>query len=517
MRGTVLGVPSAFAVISLAGALALLSMTVLSGREVEVLAVSLAFAAVVAAARPKVIAWDRLIALILVVVLFVPIGRYQLPASLPFNLELYRVVVALCVLVWAASLLVDPRVRLASTAFDHPLALIAVCVLASEITNPARAGAYGSHVVKALMFFLSFILVYYLTATTLKTRTSVEFLLKLVTASGAVIGVFAVYELRAHYNVFDHLHAVLPFLRFGGALSYQTIGGNLRVFGPSQQPIALGAVMVLILPLSVYFANADAHKSARRWWVIAAALILLGAFASGSRTAMMMLTAEVFVFLLLKPKETRKLWPALFPAIILVHFALPGTIGGFKEAFMPKGGLVAQQSRFQPGWNPQLAGGRIRLIKPMLTEASGKPFFGEGYGTRISGFNEPDRNAPILDNQWLNNVLDIGFIGLGAWVWLFTGAVRALSRASRTAVSHDDGWLFASLAASVAGFAVGMFTFDAFGFTQVTFIFWVLLALSAALLDISGVRPARSVLPVRLGRSAEARIPGPRTEAAVNE
>ena len=507
MRGTVLGVSGTFAVISLAGALALLSVTVLSGREVEVLAVSLALIALAAAARPTVVAWDRLIALILVVVLFVPIGRYQLPANLPFNLELYRVVVALCVLVWAASLLVDPRVHLTSTAFDRPLLLIAACVLASEITSPGRASAYGSHVVKALMFFLSFILVYYLTATTLERRGSVEFLLKLVTASGAVIGVFAVYELRAHYNVFDHLHAVLPFLRFGGALSYQTIGGNLRVFGPSQQPIALGAAMILILPLAVYLA----YSSGRRWW-FAGALILLGAFASGSRTAIMMLAAEVIVFLVLKPKETRKLWPALVPAIVLVHFALPGTIGGFKEAFFPKGGLIAQQSRLQPGWNPQLAGGRVRQIKPMLAEASGKPFFGEGYGTRISGFNEPDRNAPILDNQWLDNVLEVGFIGLGAWVWLFTIAVRALSRASRAAVSDDDGWLFASLAASVAGFAVGMFTFDAFGFTQVTFIFWVLLALSAALLRISGAQPARGIPPIRLWRPAKARAPGLRPE-----
>ena len=120
----------------------------------------------------------------------------------------------------------------------------------------------------------------------------------------------------------------------------------------------------------------------------------------------------------------------------VVHFALPGTIGGFKAAFLPKGGLIAQQSRFEPGYNPQLAGGRIRLIKPMLSEASGKPFFGEGYGTRISGFNEPDRNAPILDNQWLNNVLDVGFIGLGAWVWLLIGAVRSLFRASRARCEH---------------------------------------------------------------------------------
>ena len=57
-----------------------------------------------------------------------------------------------------------------------------------------------------------------------------------------------------------------------------------------------------------------------------------------------MLAAEVIVFLFLKPTETKKLWPALIPALAVVHFALPGTIGGLKEAFFPKGGLIAQQS-----------------------------------------------------------------------------------------------------------------------------------------------------------------------------
>ena len=208
-----------------AGALAALSLGVLSARDVSVLALSLAVVAVLALARSTTVGWDRLIALILVVVLFVPIGRYRLPGSLPFNLELYRVVVALCILVWAASLLVDSRVRLRSTAFDRPLALIVACVLASEITNPGRVSAYGSHVIKSLTFFLSFILVYYLTATTIQRRGSVEFLLKLVTVSGAAIGVFAVVELRTHYNVFDHLHAVLPFLSFDGRCLFSDPSG----------------------------------------------------------------------------------------------------------------------------------------------------------------------------------------------------------------------------------------------------------------------------------------------------
>jgi hypothetical protein len=477
--------PNQLTVIAGAGALAALSLGVLSAREVSVLALSLTVVAVVALTRPTTVGWDRLIALILVVVLFVPIGRYRLPGSLPFNLELYRVVVALCILIWAASLLVDSRVRLRSTVFDRPLGLIAACVLASEITNPARVSAYGAHVIKSLTFFLSFILVYYLTATTIQRRGQAEMLLKLITASGAVIGVFAVVELRTHFNVFDHLHPVLPILQFQGTLNYLLLGGNLRVFGPSEQPIALGAVLIVIFPLAVYFAR----RFGRRWWV-AAFLILLGALASGSRTAITMLVAEAVVFLLLKPNETKKLWPAVIPAIVVIHFLMPGTIGGFKESFFPKGGIIAQQSKFQADYNPLLAGGRVRLIKPMLSEASGKPFFGEGYGTRISGFTATDRNAPILDDQWLNNVMDVGFVGLGAWVWLLARAVRRLFRASREPSHLDDDWLFAALAASVTSFAIGMCTYDAFSYPQVTLIFWFLLGLSAALLRISGAWPA---------------------------
>jgi hypothetical protein len=495
------------AAVAIAGALALLTIGVLSGHGAGVLAVLLAVVTLVVLTRRTVIGWDRLVATILLIVLLIPIGRYQLPSSLPFNLELYRVVVALIVLLWFAALLVDPRVQLARTPFDRPLLLIAVCVLGSEATNLSRVSAYGTHVVKALMFFLSFVLVFYLTATTIRRRSSALFLLKILTVGGAVIGVFAAIEERTHYNVFNHLHVVLPFLTYDGSLDYLKLGQNIRAIGPAQQPIALGAAMIVTLPLSLYFAR----TSGRRWWVVGAGL-LLGAFASGSRTAIVMLGVEALVFLWLKPTETKRQWPLLLPALVIVQLALPGAIGGLKNAFSPQGGLIAQQSKFEADYNPLLAGGRVRLIKPMLTEAAHKPLFGEGYGTRITGFDEPDRNAPILDDQWLNNALDVGFVGLAAWAWLMLRSVRTLARASRAASRSGDDWLFVALAASIAGFAVGMFTYDAFDFTQVTFIFWIVLGLSAAILRITKLfpepaeaasarsRPARApAQPIRLG------------------
>ena len=120
----------------------------------------------------------------------------------------------------------------------------------------------------------------------------------------------------------------------------------------------------------------------------------------------------------------------------------------------------------------------------MLSEAAGYPIFGEGLGTRITGFRNTFRNAPILDNQWLNTILELGYVGAAFWLWLFVRSVRRLCRASRESEDGDD-WLFAGLAASITGFGVGMLTFDAFRFTQITFVFWILLGLSAAMLRIN--------------------------------
>ncbi len=314
--------------------------------------------------------------------------------------------------------------------------------MASDLANPGRVNELSDNVAKSLTFFLSFILVYYVVATTLRGREPVMFVLKLIAIGGVIIGLCAIVEQRTGYNAFDHVDSVVPFLERVGPTVELDRGGNLRVFGPAQHPIALGAALIMILPIAVYFAR----TGRRRWWV-GAVVLVLGALATGSRTAVVMLVAEIIVFLRLKPEETKRLWPALVPAIVVIHVFLPGQIGTFKDAFFPKGGLVAEQTRLAENANEELAGGRIRQLKPMISEASRHPFFGEGFGTRLTGFNTPKRNAPILDNQWLNNLLDVGYIGFSLWVWLFVRAVRRLFRESRGADDEGDQWLFAGLTA----------------------------------------------------------------------
>jgi hypothetical protein len=461
-----------------------------SGHGVEAVAALVILVVTLAAWHQEMLQWRSLVSLVVVVVLFVPIGRYALPGALPFDLELYRVVVALVVIVWLASLLIDPRVRLQKTYFDRPLLLLVASVVASDLANPGRVTALSSNVAKSLTFFLSFVLVYYVVATTLRGRKPVMFVLKLLGIGGVVIGAAAIVEQRTGFNVFDHVQSVVPFLQAtglsGGPFGEIVRGGNLRVIGPSQHPIALGAALIMILPIAVYFAR----TGSRLWWG-GAVLIVLGALATGSRTGVVMLVWEIIVFLRLKPNETKRLWPALVPAVVVIHVFLPGQLGSFKEAFFPKGGVIAQETKLSQDANAELAGGRIRQLKPMISEASRHPLFGEGFGTRLAGFTNPKRNAPILDNQWLNNLLDVGYIGFGLWVWLFLRAVRRLSREARWADDEGDQWLFAGLTASMVALPLGMLTFDANSFIQVPFLFWIVLGLSAILIRVS--EEARSV------------------------
>ena len=231
------------------------------------------------------------------------------------------------------------------------------------------------------------------------------------------------------------------------------------------------------VPLAVYFARA----AGRRWWTVVAAL-LLGALATGSRMAIVMIIAMIVVFLFLKPRETRRIWPCSFPE----WSCSPRRSRRYRhdaQRVLSAGRTHRRAVAARPRKDPNLAGGRIRQLGPMLREAAGYPIFGEGLGTRITGFNSTFRNAPILDNQWLNTILELGYVGAAFWLWLFVRSVRRLCRASRESEDGDD-WLFAGLAASITGLGVGMLTFDAFSFTQITFVFWILLGLSAAMLRI---------------------------------
>jgi polysaccharide biosynthesis protein PslJ len=475
-----------------ATAIVLLALTVLTGSRVEVVAPLLGLVAVLTVGYRTLLAWRSLLILTFLIILLIPIRRYSLPASLPFNLEPYRLIVAFIALGWLTSLLIDRRVRLRKTPIDAPLLCFYFVVLLSLIANPARVKSVEPDLIKKLMFFVSFFVLYYLIASVVRRQRDLDILVGVLAGAGSIVAVAAMIESRTGYNVFEHLHSVAPFLhpQFTGLHLHR--GARLRAFGSSQHPIALGAVLVMLVPLALYHAHA---LRKRLWWGVVA-ILTLGALSTVSRTAVVMLAIIVLVFLLLRTEQTKRLWPLLLPALAAIHIILPGTIGTLRASLFPKGGLIAQQR------NAQVGSGRIATLGPALdSEWKPNPILGEGFATRVTKPDDavPVANGPILDDQWLGILLETGVIGTATLVWLI---VRFLRQAG-TAGKHDPsprGWLLVCLTASTAAYAVGMFTYDAFSFIQVTFMFFVLMGLGSAALNIRPAEaPARARVRVRAG------------------
>lgn len=462
------------------GGLAVVAVTLASDLPAVEFASIVALGLVLGLAHRTLLGWRALLIAVILVILFIPIRRFTIPVDLPFEFEPYRALVALVVVGWLLSVLVDDRVTLRRSGFEVPIILIAAAVLGSLAFNPGRVNSVSSDVIKDATFLASFLLLFYLIVSVVRDRRTIDLLLKVLVLGSAVVAVLALYESWTGRNLFDEIVGGLPFLETAQLSEEESRGGRLRVFGSAQHPIALGAALVVALPLAVYLAR----RTGRRLWWVPAGLITLGAFATVSRTSVVMLFVAGVVFLLLRPGESRRfLIPALVVLPVLVHLALPGTLGTLKKSFLPEGGLIADQQRGEGG----RGAGRVADLSPALNELSRNPLVGQGYGTRIT--DRERANADILDNQWLKTLLEIGVLGFVGWFWFIVAVIRRLGRAAKEDQSAE-GWLYVALAASVSAYAVGMITYDAFSFIQVTFLLFIVLALSACALLAAPARPA---------------------------
>jgi polysaccharide biosynthesis protein PslJ len=472
------------------GATASLALTVLTRLSPQRTAPVLAMAIVLVVWQRQLLAWRALLTGILIVVFFIPIRRYTVPGNLPFQLEPYRLAVALVLAGWFAALLVDPRVRWRKSGLEAPLLTFAAAALASVLVNwSSRVRALGvePNTIKSLTFLISFLLVVFLIVSLTRTARDLDFLVRVLVGCGTVLAGFAMLEAISGYNIFNHLSGTLSFLRseplpftLSNALANDR-GGRLRVYASAQDPIALSAVLVMLVPLAVYLACTTPRRAL---WGGCAGLLVLGAVAPLSRTGIVMLVVVAGVFVWLRPRQTRRLWPALVPALLVIHLALPGSLGALESAFLPAGGLIAQQ---QSGAGTG-GSGRLADVGPSISEWSRAPILGEGYGTRVVDGLTP--NAPILDDEWLGLLLETGLAGVLAWLWVYGRVLRRLVAGARADGSRH-GLLCTALTASIASYAIGMFTYDSFSFIQVTLVLFFLLGMSAAV----GIIHAREGTP----------------------
>ena len=475
--------------------------------------------------------WSWLVSGMVIVDLLTPSdNRYTLAGMSAFQIEPYRVFVAVVLVGWIASLLCDKRVKIRRTGFEGPLGLILVAIAGSLLLNPSRVSGTMSFVIKSLSVEASFLLVIYFVVSVVRTRAVLEWIIKILVIAGSIEGLAAIYERKKQFNIFNHERLLLPIFHFNeqvlGSLSR---GGSLRAQASAGQPIELSAVMALLVPFAIYL---GAKKKQSRWYV-AALILLAGNFAGGSRTGMIASIVILVVFLWLRPRQTLKCWPALIPIFVVIHFLAPGAIGELYQSFFPQGGLLASEQSgtvVGPGGVVENTSRLSRWGPELQAFKNYNPLFGEGYGTRVNGrtsltqtastgwgnysfsgqqspLDASKDNAEILDDQWLGTLLETGVLGVIGWLWVFFRAIRRLGARAKVEKDVPDGWLPVALAASLAGFMVAMWFYDAFTFTQGAFLLHLLIGFSAALLLLPPVTKTAAA-PVKV-RSGAGRVKAP--------
>jgi polysaccharide biosynthesis protein PslJ len=429
------------------------------------------FGLVLVAYQRVLLAWRTLLGLILLIILFIPIRRYTVGGGLPIELEPYRIAIGLVLACWFCALAADPAVRWRRTGLELPICALLLAMLLSMAANVGRVEAAGTLVVKNFTFFVSYLLLVYFIASVVLARRDLDRMLKLLVGGGAIVALASLIEWKTTTNFFGFYSRVMPFLHYVDEGVAVERGTGIRARGSAQHPIALSAALVMLVPLAFYLYQ----RHRKLVWLASAGLLTLGALSTGSRTGTTMLLAVLVSFLCIRPRETaRALLPWILPALLVIQVIMPGTLGTMKTMLNPS--FVIKEQSYDQG----ATAGRVADLGPALDRWSEKPFFGRGFGTTVADPNaSKESDSQILDDQWLGSLLEIGAFGVLALLALWIGAVRRLNRWAKRARDPNDGWLATSLAASIIAFAVGMLTFDAFAFIQVTFFAFVMLGFSA--------------------------------------
>jgi hypothetical protein len=424
--------------------------------------------------------WPNAIAGFALVIWLVPARGYRLPISLPFNLEPYRIVLAALVIALLVTVL-SGRTRLEFLGFGLPLAILAGTATLSAILNYESLGSVpGQGAFKSLSYFLGFLLVFVLVASTMKTQAAMDTVVRALVIGGAIVALAAIYESRTGYNPFDHLAEWIPALVRESRAVFELRGGSLRAYASAQHPIALSAALFMTFPLALYLVGRAQTRLRAQLWGVAAALCAIGAVATISRTTVVMVIAIVAVGLWVRGSLVLRFWPFLLVLPVAIHFAVPGALGGIYRAFDPQQGLTSDLTTR----SGESGSGRLADLEPGLNVWSESPLYGSGIGTQVTSGEAGAAETAVgaegaiiyFDNEWLTTLVQLGVLGILGTAWLVFGSLVHVGRFARR-VRGPRSDLAAACASAIGAFGVSMLVFDAFAFVQSTIIFFMVAAI----------------------------------------
>lgn len=444
------------------------------------------FVALVLLGRRVVFSWTGWLGILVAVIMFIPVRRYALPIPLPFQLEAYRVVLVVMIIAMTVTIVVGRTRPWQSIAFGWPIGIL----FASQIVSIPFNGtslveqALASNALGAIIGWMLALSVLFIVRQILSTETIVMALMTALVWCAVVVAFLAVVERVTRINVFWRLQTFLPLNPIATETEAFRPGG-FRSFASSQHPIALSVLFCILIPVAIYLARYGRwprnEVTRRIVYSLAILMLLCGVIVAVSRTAVVVLGVMFLVTLIFRPWLATLLVALGLPLLAVGTAVLPKVFDTLIGSFFDIDGLIASQQT-SPGFR---GAGRVADLGPSMEQAVRQPFFGTGLGSRI--VTGDSQNAYILDNQVLGTLLESGAVGVfGLAVFLLAPAIMMLVW-SMTTARNDPRYAFLAFALTIsaAGYTAAMFFFDAFGFLQTFYVYFMLLAIGGWLLTAS--------------------------------
>jgi hypothetical protein len=415
---------------------------------------------------------------------FVPVAGTELKVHLPVDSRIDRFAVVGLILSWfwfggdQRAFLHTRRSKLYVTAAVVFLALAVASLLldAGRIVNQGELELAG----KRFGLLGSFLILSWFALTALRfedVRGFVTYLIGLAT----VMAIGILIERRTGYNIFyNWSKAILgPIANVEPSPTdiHPAFGteGRVAVVGPTQHGLAATTMLVVVMPFAlVRMFDATSRRS---WWLnaVAFALMLAGAMATDRKSAVLVPIAVVLYIACYRPRQVLRLAPLGLIALVgIVHFASPGALGTVFNLNRD----VASSSTTH----------RTSDFTDVGPDVLAHPALGRGFGTL-----NPDHPSQfrINDDEYIDELWQVGALGLLAFVWMILAPVVIARSAIRTRGPTVASLALATSSGCIA-FLVVCALFDALAFPQAPYMFFVV----AALTTIAAAGPQGNVEPL---------------------
>jgi len=248
------------------------------------------------------------------------------------------------------------------------------------------------------------------------------------------------------------------------AAGIQTRGGLTRSAATATHPLEYATVLAGTAPLAVALGLGGAWRPVVRW--IPATLVVLAAVVAVSRSAVLGVAAGLALLVPTWPHRVRvAALAATVPLLGSIYVVAPGVLGTVGSLFT---GVEDDPS----------AASRTNAYGTAASIARHHLWVGRALGTFLPEYQ-------ILDNQYLQLLIEIGVVGLLAFLLLIGWAAVSAHRSRRGARTWADSQLVIAVSASTVAVALLYAFFDALSFPMAAGTLMVFLGLCGGAARVS--------------------------------